>query len=605
MNLEILLLFGRKYPPLLVYLLKYTYMEITKILRLQTKKAIKDLYQLDFNDFLIEHPQNDNFGDFAVNVGMILAKVLHKSPMVIAEEISSNLNNQNDTNMQNNVKLFSKVYAIAPGFINFVLSPDWLVSQLHNITVEYSGEKIGEKILIEYSQPNPNKPQHIGHARNNFLGSSLATILQYLGADVVKANYFNDWSTAICKSMLMYDKYFKNQEPNKKSDHFIGDMYIRYTQEEEKNPDLKNEVQEMFVKLENGDPYVLSLWKKVTGWAYDGWKTTYENQNVSFDVIFTQSDYKDSGKEIVDIALNKGIAEKDETGAVVARLEKYGLPDKVLLRSDGTSIYITQDLQLAKDTFEKFSLDKRLYVVDNRQSDYFRQLFKIFEILGFDFANKIHHVSYGFVSLPEGQMSSRTGLVVNADDAFETVKKVEAEEIDKSIKNVTNKEDTINKISLAAFRYAILKIDPKKDVVFKYDQITKFDGNTGPYLLYTYARMNSVLEKSKLNPDELLLTKDILDNVLSSLDSKEIAILRHLYQFDEVVLNAGLTYSPHVIANYLFELCQRFNSFYSSLSILDADTNEKKKLRLLITIKTANVLKTGLGLLGINVVAKM
>jgi len=576
-------------------------MDITKILEQQTKKVIKDLYNLDFDAFLIEHPQNEDFGDFALNAGMMLAKQLNKNPMLISEELVIAFKDNIEAFKTYDLPIFSKIYAVQPGFINFVLSPEWLLYQLKNINVAYSSEPINEKILIEYSQPNPNKPQHIGHARNNFLGSSLANIYKYLGSDVVKANYFNDWSTAICKSMLIYDKYFKDQEPTKKSDHFIGDMYIRYSKEEEENPAVKEEVQAMFQKLENGDPYVLSLWKKVTNWAYGGWKQTYKNQNVDFDVIFTQSDYKDSGKEVVDIALKKGIAEKDETGAIVARLEKYGLPDKVLLRSDGTSIYITQDLQLAKDTFAKYALDKRLYVVDNRQSDYFKQLFKIFEILGFDFAKKIHHVSYGFVSLPEGQMSSRTGLVINADDAYETVKKVEEEEIEKSIRNITNKEDTVNKISLAAFRYGILKIDPKKDVVFKYDQITKFEGNTGPYLLYTYARMNSVLEKSGVSITGLFLP----ENLLESLEPKENALLRHLYKFDETVLQAGMEYSPHIIANYLFELCQRFNSFYATLSVLDAKSEEKKILRLLLTAKTANVLNTGLGLLGINTVAKM
>jgi len=566
-------------------------MDITNILKTQTKKAIKDLYNIEFENFLIEHPQNEEFGDFALNAGLALAKQLGKSPMLVAEELVSELSR--DTS-----HLFSKIYVMKPGFINFVLSEDWLVKQLENINTEFDGEIKKEKILIEYSQPNPNKPQHIGHARNNFLGSSLANIYTYLGKDVVKANYFNDWSTAICKSMLMYDRYFKDQSPSEKEDHFVGDMYIRYSNEELTNPDIKTDVQEMFQKLESGDPYVTSLWKKITTWAYKGWEKTYKDQNVSFDAIFTQSDYKDSGKDVVDIALQRGIAEKDVTGAVVARLEKYGLPDKVLLRSDGTSIYITQDLQLAKDTFAKYSLDKRLYVVDNRQSDYFRQLFQIFDILGFNFAKKLHHVSYGFVSLPEGQMSSRTGLVVNADDAFETVKKVETEEIEKSIKNVTNKEDTVNKISLAAFRYGILKIDPKKDVIFRYDQITKFEGNTGPYLLYAYARMNSVLEKANVD-----LEKTKVTNI--ALEAKEISILRHLYRFNEVVEKAGEEFSPHLIATYLFELGQRFNSFYASCSVLDAKTEDIKNFRLHLVSKTAAVLKTGLHLLGIDTVSKM
>ena len=375
-----------------------------------------------------------------------------------------------------------------------------------------------------------------------------------------------------------------------------------YSQEEERNPDIKQEVQEMFQKLESGDPHVTSLWKKITQWAYEGWDETYKNQNVSFDVIFTQSSYKDSGKEVVDIALKNGIAEKDKTGAIIARLEKYDLPDKVLLRSDGTSIYITQDLQLAKDNFDKYKLTSRLYVVDNRQSDYFKQLFKIFNILEFPFADKLHHVSYGFVSLPEGKMSSRTGLVVNADDAFAKVREVEAKEIEESIKSVTNKEDTVDKISLAAFRYGILKIDPKKDVTFRYDQITKFEGNTGPYLLYAYARMSSVLEKAGFNPNNIF---DVYELSLVPLEEKEALVLRQLHKFNEVIRQAGKEFAPHVIANYLFELAQRFNSFYSISPILDAPSKERKTLRLMLTAKTANTLKTGLNLLGINTVNKM
>lgn len=589
-------------------------MDIIKTLKEQTKMVIKKLYDVEFEDFLIEHPQNEEFGDFALNAGFMLGKQLHKNPLKVAEEIAVELNEYFNNMTKNDINVFSKIEVVKPGFINFTLSPEWLAHQLKDMKVKYKGEFKKEKILIEYSQPNPNKPQHIGHARNNFLGSSLAEIYKYLGCEVIKANYFNDWSTAICKSMLMYDKYFQGQEPNKKTDHFVGDMYIKYSIEEENNPEIKEEVQKLFQNLEKGDPHAVELWKKITGWAYQGWEKTYRDQNVAFDLIFTQSDYKDSGKEVVDIAVQKGIAEKDNTGAVIARLEKYDLPDKVLLRSDGTSIYITQDLQLAKDTFDKLKIDKKLYVVDNRQSDYFKQLFTIFEILGFDFAKKIHHVSYGFVSLPEGQMSSRTGLVVNADDAFEAVKKVEASEIETSIKNVTNKEDTINKISLAAFRYGILKIDPKKDVIFRYDQISKFDGNTGPYLMYTFTRMNSVLQKySEENKVETKIEEMYnlpdLQNSLEiadiKLEIKESDILRHLYKFNEVVSTAASEYAPNEIANYLYELSQRFNSFYSSLSILDAKTEEQKNVRLLITAKTANVLKTGLGLLGIETVEKM
>lgn len=569
------------------------------------KNAVSELYNLSDLNFVVEYPQNPQYGDYATNVCLILKSKVHKTSEYLSKELIKHLKNKLDDNIIN------KISYVEPGFINFSFSQKFLLSKLNQRDVVYNYQISKKNILIEYSQPNPNKPQHIGHARNNFLGSTIANLYEYLGHNVIKANYYNDWSTAVCKSMLMYEMYYKNKDlsniNNQKSDHFVGDLYILYSKIEQENSLISEKVQEMFQNLEKGDKYTTQLWEKITNMVYKGWETTYKDQNVFFDVIFRQSDYKISGKDIIDLAIKKGIAVKDKTGAVVANLKKYNLPDKVLLRSDGTSIYITQDLQLAVDTFNKYKLDKRLYVVDNRQADYFKQLFKILEMLEYKFYDKVFHISYGFVSLPQGKMSSRTGVVVNADDAFEQIIKHEEKEIEKSVKELSNKQDTIKKIALSAFRYAILKVDPKKDVVFVYDQVTKFEGNTGPYLMYTYARMNSLITKSNRLQEVLNIDFSKL-NSLQHFDislQKEYDILRHITKFNEIVLTSAIDYSPNILANFLFELSQKYNSFYSSTKILTNNHNTEADFRLILTLKTCEILKKGLELLGIEVVNKM
>lgn len=586
--------------------------DIKSIIEKSVKSAVKTLYGLDLESIQIEHPSNEVHGDFAVLSAFDLAKQVKQSPRDIAKKLCYEIKDNVPTFSVNDKKfhVFSEIAETPSGFINFKISDRWLQLVLSEIMSEgdyYGALELGKgkTILVEFSQPNPNKPMHVGHARNNFIGSSLSNIFKFLGYSVIRANYMNDWGTHICKSMLMYQKYGNNAEPDKKSDHFVGDFYIMYEKKALANDGLKEELAGMFKKLESGDKEITELWKKIVNWAYEGWKKTYENEGVVFDTWLYQHDYKDSGKDIVKIAMDRGIAEKDATGAVVARLEKYGIPDKVLLRADGTSIYSTQDLQMARDSYEKYKFDQRLYVVDVRQSDYFKQIFKVLELFGFDWAKRLHHVSYGFVSLPEGKMSSRTGLVVNSDDVFERLKEVEGVEIKNSLKEIADFDDVIDKVSLAAFRYGLLKVDAKQDLVFDYNMVAKFDGNTGPYLMYTYARAFSVLNKAKYKFDKDMSLYDISNNFNFETDPNESALLRHTYKFKEVLVESAERYAPHTLCLYLFELAQRFNAFYATQPILTCENAAKKNFRLLLTASTAQILKTGQGLLGIETVERM
>jgi len=416
-------------------------------------------------------------------------------------------------------------------------------------------------------------------------------------------NYMNDWGTHICKSMLMYKKHGDSAEPNKKSDHFVGDFYTMYEREHEKNSEeLEKELADMFQKMESGDEETLELWKKITNWAYEGWKETYENENVIFDDVEYQSNYTKAGKDIVALALKKGVAEKDKTGAIIAKLEKYGLPDKVLLRSDGTPIYITQDTQLAKDNFEKYNFEKRIYVVDKRQSDSFKQLFKLLELVGFKWVDRLFHLAYGWISLPEGAMSSRAGTVVNADDVFKKIIELEEEEIQSSLKEIRNLKETGKKIALAAYRYGILKVDPKQDIVFNFDMVSKFEGNTGPYLMYTYARAMSILEKAGSEKNSMDFSLELFENI--DLGEREKDILREIYKFPEAVMLSADNLTPHVISNYLYNFAQKFNSFYGEVPVLNAK-DISKDFRLVLVYCSSQIIKNGLKLLGINVVEKM
>lgn len=585
-------------------------MDVYELLQKNIKKAVKNIYKIDIEDISLEHPENEDFGDFATSVSLSLAKEVRVHPLEIAESIGRDLVSMS---MQfksdgNTYPIFEDIKVVKPGFINFTLSSEWLkdqISKIHEEKEKYGSGDVGKgkNIIIEYSQPNTNKPQHVGHARNNFIGSTLANIFEFIGYKVIKVNYVGDIGIHIAKSMLMYQKYGEDKEPDKKSDHFVGDFYAMFYREVENCPELEEEASELLRRWESGDPEIRQLWQKMNNWVYEGWKKTYEDQNVRFDTYSYESDDIDVGKDIAEDAIKKGIAERDKTGAIIAKLEKYGMPDKVLLRSDGTSVYATKDLCLAKSSFEKYDLDKRLYVVDFRQSDYFRQIFKILELMGYKWAENLHHIAYGFVSLPEGAMSSRKGNFVNADDAYKKIIEVEKVEVKNSLKDVKNIDGVARKVALAAFKYGMLKVDPSQNIIFDFDNVTKFEGNTGPYLMYTYARTQSVLEKGGFINTKFTINLEILENV--KVEKKENQVLRCLYKFPEIVRKSADTYSPHVLASYLHDLAQRFNSLYGVLPILNVSDEGIKTFRKGITNCVGLVLKNGLSLLGIEVVEKM
>lgn len=574
------------------------------------KRSIKNIYDMDVDSIPLEHPDNEKFGDYSTSISLIIAKKLKKIPLDIAEEIVRDLNDQEILfeNSFGRYPLFSSITAVAPGFINFKFSDLFLKNQLSEVLTKgdsFGSNKKGEgkMIVIEFSAPNPNKPLHIGHSRNNFLGSSLSEIFLFSGFNVVRMNYMNDWGTHICKSMLMYKKHGEGREPDKKPDHFVGDFYRMYEVEHEKTPEqLDLELADMFKKMESKDKETLDLWKKITGWAYKGWETTYENENVVFDRCEYQSNYTKAGKDIIDLAIKKGVAEKDVSGAVIAKLEEYGLPNKVLLRSDGTPIYITQDIQLAKENYERYNFEKRIYVVDKRQSDYFKQLFKFLELIGYKWAGKLFHLAYGWVSLPEGAMSSRAGTVVSADEVFEKILALEKEEIENSMKEISNMEDTSKKIALGAYRYGMLKMDSKQDIVFDIKNITKFEGNTGPYIMYTYARAMSVMEKAGMDIDSLQYHLENFHGV--DLSEYESSLLKDMNKFPETIMSSADNMSPHIIANYLYDFAQKFNSFYGVNPVLNA-TEEVRNFRLVLVYCSSQIIKNGLKLLGIKVVEKM
>jgi len=584
-------------------------MDIKQLIRKSISIALKQTFSIDveYDQILVERPANSSWGDYSTNIALKLSKDLSQAPYDIANKLSYGIKAAlADESLGASIGgLFSEVSSASNGFINMKISKEWLNKLLSEISVRsknYGSSDLGsnETLIVEFSQANSNKPLHIGHARNNFIGSSLSNIYKFLGYNVIRANYIGDIGIHICKSMLMYLKHGHGKDPDKKPDHFIGDYYIQFEKEAEDNKELLVEAQELLRRWEAKDPEILALWEKMNQWVYEGWEETFKTQNVTFDVLEYESNCIDLGKDIVDIAVAKGIAEQDESGAIIARLEKYDLPDKVLLRSDGTSLYSTKDLQLALDSWNKYHFWKRLYVVDVRQSDYFKQVFKILEVLGFDWSNRLVHVPYGFVTLPEGKMSSRKGLVINSDDVFTTIKELEASEISKSLKDIPDKDSVASKVALAAFRYGLLKVDTKQDLVFDYSLVTKFDGNTGPYLMYTFARTQSVLGRILLEDKDKFVE---VSNV--SMDQREYELARLLHLFPEIIADAGDKRAPNILCNYLFDVAQSFNSFYAENSVVNASSGDLRVFRAQLTHAVSIVLKNGLDLLGIPVVERM
>jgi arginyl-tRNA synthetase len=539
----------------------------------------------------IEIPPSQEMGDYSFPC-FFLSKKLKMSPNEIAINIRGN--------MGNIPKGLEDIQTLGP-YINFFLNRKAialnLINEIKYYKDDYGGsKKTGKKTMVEFPSPNTNKPLHLGHLRNMTIGESVSRILEFNGEKVVRANLNNDRGIHICKSMAAYKFYGRKRTPkmaNKKSDHFVGDFYVMFNKKEKTNAKMDIESHRLLQLWEQGDKETISLWGKMNRWALDGFKETYSKFGIKHDVEFFESEIYKYGRDIVEKGLKDKILIKKEDGAIVADLNKEGFGEKVLLRSDGTSVYITQDLYLAKLKYEKYKLDKSIYVVGNEQEYHFNVLFTILKKLGFNFEG-LKHLSYGMVNLPEGKMKSREGTVVDADDLIEEVQKLvkkELESRDKMLKKLL--EEKSLKIALAAIKYILLRVDTKKDMIFNPKASIDFEGDTGSYILYSYARASSILKKMK---------KVEKDYSLEELEDKEASLVKKLSEFKDIILKSYRDLNPSIIANYSYQLSQIFNEFYHSCPVIDS---EKRAFRADLVISFRQVIKNSLNLLGIEPLDKM
>jgi arginyl-tRNA synthetase len=543
---------------------------------------------------LIEIPPSHEMGDFAFPC-FPLSKIAKENPNKIA------------INLRKNMKLragISEIETSGP-YVNFFIDRKSLALQLIDRIKKEKGsygkprEISKTKSMVEFPSPNTNKPLHLGHLRNISIGESVSRILEFNGEKVIRANLNNDRGIHICKSMAAYKFYGKDKTPkseDKKSDHFVGDYYVLFNTKSEKNKELEIASHRMLQLWEQGDKEVRALWKKMNKWALDGFKETYKIFGIKHKVEFFESDIYEEGKEIVMNGLKDKIFEKTKDGAVKINLKKEKLGEKILLRIDGTSVYITQDLYLAKLKFEKYKIDKSIYVVGNEQNYHFNVLFTILKKLGFE-NRDMKHLSYGMVNLPEGKMKSREGTVVDADDLIEKVQDLVKKELtkreDKKLsKKLIDKRSLI--IALASIKYLLLKVDIKKNMTFNPKESINFEGDTGPYILYSYARANSIIKKLKDSKKSKAYFEGLHD--------KEIALVKKLEEFKQIVKNSYKTLNPSLIANYSYQLAQTFNEFYHACPVKNS---EKEFFRLGLVKSFKQVLENSLNLLGIETLEKM
>ncbi len=540
---------------------------------------------------LVEVPQDSTNGDYSFPC-FSLTKELKKSPMEIAQNLSSN------------IKLPKELEKIeAKGsYLNFFINRNLLaVQSLKEILKQkdkYGSQKNKCKVVIEFPSPNTNKPLHLGHARNIILGQAVTNILQFMGDNLQVTNLYNDRGVHICKSMVAYEKFGKGDSPEKskrKSDHFVGDYYVKFAQEAKENKQFEEEAQKALKKWEEGDKKTLALWKKMNSWAFKGFEETYQLFNLKIKHNYYESDIYNKGKEIVFEGLKKGILKKKEDGAFFIDLTPHDMGEKILLRADGTSIYTTQDIYLALLKYKEFKFDKSIYVSASEQNYHFKALFKILELLGYPWAKNLIHLSYGMVNLESGRMKSREGNVVDSDNLIADMKLMANEEIEKRHQDISEKEKNHRSqaIVMAALRYYFLKVDKTRDVTFKPEESLKFEGDTGPYLLYTYARAQSILEKAKKGKKSLKIP---------ALTDKEKQLFIHLTKFPEVVAYAHSSLAPNFIANYSFQLAQLFNEFYHSHQVIGSP---EEAFRVELVKAFSQVLKNALSLLEISTLDKM
>ncbi|MDE5870133.1 MAG: arginine--tRNA ligase, partial [Muribaculaceae bacterium] len=543
-------------------------------------------------------------------------KASHKSPEATATEIGEWL--------EKNVEAVEK-FNVVKGFLNLSISSEYWLTLLHEIAADNDWgirkeTPESELVMVEYSSPNTNKPLHLGHVRNNLLGYSLSCILKANGYKVVKTNIVNDRGIHICKSMLAWKKWGEGITPEKagkKGDHLIGDFYVAFDkhykaelkelmekeglseEEAEKRSPLMAEAREMLRKWEQGDEEVRSLWKMMNEWVYTGFDETYKRLGVDFDKIYYESDTYLEGKDLVLGGLEKGIMFRKEDGSVWADLTNDGLDHKLLLRADGTSVYMTQDIGTAKLRYQDYPIDKMIYVVGNEQNYHFQVLSLLLDRPGFKWGKDLTHFSYGMVELPEGKMKSREGTVVDADDLIDTMVAGAAEMSADRLGEMSKEEaaEVARMVGLGALKYFLLKVDPKKNMLFNPKESIDFNGNTGPFIQYTYARIRSVIRKAgDFDPEK---TPKAVPN------QKESTLVQKVADFPSVVAEAGRNYSPAVIANYAYDLAKEYNQFYHDYSILREENKEVRDLRLLLSYTVARTLKSAMALLGIEMPERM
>ncbi|PTL31570.1 arginine--tRNA ligase [Prevotella sp. oral taxon 313] len=606
-------------------------MKIEAQITIAALAAVKELYGTEVPEKMIQLQKTRS--DFEGNLTLVtfpLLKTSHKKPEDTAQDIGEYL--------KKNCKAVAD-FNVVKGFLNLVIAQAAWTGLLNDINAD---EKFGEKpvteesplVMIEYSSPNTNKPLHLGHVRNNLLGWSLAQIMEANGNKVVKTNIVNDRGIHICKSMLAWQKWGNGITPEKagkKGDHLIGDFYVlfdKHFKEEcqqlqkqyeeagmtadkakekaEQEAPLIKEAHDMLVKWENNDPEIRGLWEMMNNWVYAGFDETYKALGVGFDKIYYESNTYLVGKKKVEEGLAKGLFIRKDDNSVWADLTDEGLDQKLLLRKDGTSVYMTQDIGTAEMRFNDFPIDKMIYVVGNEQNYHFQVLSILLDRLGFKWGKDLVHFSYGMVELPNGKMKSREGTVVDADDLVASMivnaKTLSEDKVNK-LEGITEEEkDEIARIvGLGALKYFILKVDARKNMLFNPEESIDFNGNTGPFIQYTYARIRSILRKAEAQ--NITLPTSLSDD--APLNEKEKALIQKLNDFSVAVAQAGVDYSPSGIANYCYELTKEFNQFYHDYSILNADTEAEKITRLMLAKNVAKVIKNGMALLGIEVPERM
>lgn len=595
-------------------------MNIELFLASGLKDVVHRLYGADLplSSFGVQETRREFDGDFTFVV-FPLVKLSRKSPEQTAREIGEAL-------CQQSAQLSG--FNVVKGFLNLSLSAAYWYSFLYENG--YNNEVVSpsespRSIMIEYSSPNTNKPLHLGHIRNNLLGASMANILKACGHKVVMVNLVNDRGIHICKSMLAWQRWGNNETPSssgKKGDHLVGNYYVKFdielkkeiaalvasglsAEEAAKKAPLMHEAQQMLRLWESRDEKVIDLWTTMNGWVYEGFSSTYIQLGITFDKTYYESQTYLLGKAIVMEGLRKGVLIQREDGSVWADLTADGLDEKLLLRSDGTSVYMTQDIGTACQRFDEYPIDEHIYVVGNEQNYHFQVLALVLKKLGYGWASAIYHMSYGMVELPEGKMKSREGTVVDADDLMDEMRdtaRAMSEELGKldGLSEI-EKDEMIRRVGLGALKYFILKVDPKKNMTFDPRESIDFNGNTGPFIQYTYARIRSVLRKA----ETLSLYPFGAGEAYTGYDEKERSLIRLLYRYALVVANAGETYNPALIANYVYDLTKEYNQFYHDHRIIQEEDAQVRAFRISLSARVAEAIFSGMSLLGIELPERM